>query len=231
MVIALIFDCILHIHLLTPMFGQIAPGVTTTCGANILYPTYSYFYVEIWPSITILSVTIIPVCCMIFCLVAIALQIRNRRNRIIPIQQTNISDHEKRRSRFLHRQMLILMSVTLIIFFVTTIPVALFRFSMSTLGIQQSFSLSLLLAAIFGLITASNYAVNFYFHCLTSKLFRKEFLKVIPWTITIQRRNQANQETNLTATQRRIIRQQQGTITQLIGNASNTCGIDKNTTL
>ncbi len=51
--IALIFDCLLHVHLLTPMFGQIAPGFTTTYGANILYPTYSYFYTEFWPIITI----------------------------------------------------------------------------------------------------------------------------------------------------------------------------------
>jgi hypothetical protein len=209
------------------MFGQIAPGVTTTCGANRLYPTYSYFYTEFWPTITTLTVTIIPACCMIFCLVAITISIKNRRNRIMPIQQTNINQHERRRSHFLHRQMLILMLVALILFFVTTIPVALFHMVSSTLGIPQSFSLSLLLQAVFGFILVLNYSLNFYLHCLTSKLFRKEFLKSIPCTISIHFRH-TDQVTNTAATQRHLNRQTKGTVTQLIGNLSNTYGIEKN---
>jgi hypothetical protein len=183
------------------MFGQIAPGDTTMCGANILYPTYSYFYTEFWPIITTLTVSIIPACCMMFFLIAIAISIKNRRNRIIPVQQTNVNQHEKRRARFFHRQMLILMLVALILFFLTTIPIALFRFVTSTFGIQQSFSFSLLLTAIFGVITTSNYSLNFYLHCLTSKLFRKEFLKCIPCTISIHFRHHPNQANNVTTTQ------------------------------
>ena len=209
------------------MFGQIAPGVTTTCGANSLYSTYTYFYVEFWPAITTLTVTIIPACCMIFCLVAIAISIKNRRNRLLPIQQTNINQHERRRSRFLHRQMLILMLVTLIVFFVTTIPIALFRLASSTLDIQQSFSLSLLLTAVLGCITTLNYSVNFYLHCLTSKLFRKEFIKSIPCTISIHFRH-ANQVTNAATTHRHITRQPQGTATRLMRPLSNTYGVEKN---
>jgi hypothetical protein len=57
------------------MFGQIAPGVTTHCGANILYPTYSYFYEKIWP-----TMTIIPASCMLGFVIAIAINVKNSRN-------------------------------------------------------------------------------------------------------------------------------------------------------
>ena len=153
---------------------------------------------------------------------------KNSRNRVVAIQQTNGSPHEHRRTRFLQQQMLILMFTTLILFFITTFPVAIFRFAMSTLGVQQSFSLSLLLAAIFGVITASNYAFNFYLHCLTSKLFRKEFMKSLPCTISI-RFGHSNQGTVGTATQRGVIlRETPGTITQLMGKLSNTHAVENN---
>ncbi|CAF1255023.1 unnamed protein product [Rotaria sp. Silwood1] len=184
-IIVLIIDCLLHIHIITPMFGQIAPDIKTNCGADSRYPNYSYFYKEIWPIITILTVIIIPASCMISFLIAITINVHTHRNRIIPIGQINVNRRENRRARFLHRQMLILMLVTWILFSLTTLPIALFRFVISTLNIQQSFSFSFLLLSIFNFITISNYALNFYFHCLTSKLFRKEFFKCIPFSISI----------------------------------------------
>jgi hypothetical protein len=208
------------------MFGQIAPGDTTICGANSLYPVYTYFYTVLWPIITTLTVTIIPASCMIAFLIAIAISITNRRNRIIPIQQTNQNQHEKRRARFIHRQMFILMSVTLTLFFITTIPVALFRFAISSLNVQQPFSLSLLLTAIFGLITTANYSFNFYFHCLTSKLFRAEFFKSIPCSISIKFGHARDIPTHPTATQKQLTRHQQGTITQIMGQATNTAAFE-----
>lgn len=164
---------------------------------------------------------------MLFFLVAIIVNIQTRRNRVVPIQQNNQGSHEKRRSRFIHRQMFILMVVTLILFFVTTLPVAVFRFTVSTLGVQQPFTLSLLLAAVFGLITASNYALNFYLHSLTSKLFRKEFIRAMPCSISIQFKGSKNNTWEGTGTQQNLKRRQQGTVTQLIGQQSNTIGLDK----
>lgn len=224
-IIALIIDCGLHSHLLTPMFGQIAPGVTTTCGVSRFYPEYLYFYVEIWPMITILTVTILPASLMMMFVIAIGINVRNSRNRVIPMEQTG-SQHERRRARFLHRQMLILMLVTVILFFVTTFPVAVFRFAVSTLGIQQSFAFNLFLAAVFGLITISNYSLNFYLHCLTSKLFRREFFKIFPCSISIHFR-----PVNVPRSQQHLTRpQKEGTLTQLMGrtNISNTYALDKN---
>ena len=165
------------------MFGQIAPGVKTNCGANILYPAYTYFSDNIWPTMTLLSTIIIPASCILCFVIAIGINVKNSRNRIVPIQEGNM--HEKRRARFLHRQMMILMLATLILFFLTTFPVAILRFAISTLNIQLSFSLNIMLLSIFGLITEANYSLNFYLHCLTSKLFRKEFFKSFPCSITI----------------------------------------------
>ncbi|CAF2618685.1 unnamed protein product [Rotaria sp. Silwood2] len=205
-IIALIFDCLLHVHLLTPMFGQIAPGVTTYCGVDQRYPSYSYFYNEIWPIITILTVNIIPASCMIFFLIGITINIHNHRNRVTPIRQINLNQQEKRRACFLHRQMLMLMIVTLMTFFLTTFPVALLRFTLSTLNIQKSLSFNLFLTSILSFITVSNYSLNFYFHCLTSKFFRKKFLKCIPCSISITFRH-SNHTTTMPTTQ------QQGAVT------------------
>ncbi|UJR09875.1 hypothetical protein I4U23_014097 [Adineta vaga] len=215
-IVALSFDCLLHIHLLTPMFGQIAPGVTTTCGANRLYSTYSYFYTYFWPSITTFSVTIIPACCIIILLIAIRREITARRNRVLPITQSIVNQQERRRARYLHRQMLILMFATLTLFFFTTIPVGLFRLALSTFNIQQSFSFSLLLASIFGLIITINYALNFYLHCLTSKLFRKEFFKCFPCLNKFTHDQQITNSNHGITTLRQLNRPPQGTVTQLM---------------
>ncbi|CAF2688650.1 unnamed protein product [Rotaria sp. Silwood2] len=215
-IIVFIFDCLLHIHLLTPMFGQIAPGVTTNCGPDSRYPSYTYFYNTIWPVISLLTVTIIPASCMVFCLIAITINVKTHRNRVIAIGQTNENQQDRRRAHFLHRQMLILMLATLMLFFLTTCPIALLNFAIATLNIQQSFSFKLMLISILDFITLLNYSLNFYLHSLTSKLFRREFFQYFPCSISITFRR-SNQTSNVTRTQRHLIRQQQGTVTQLIG--------------
>ena len=221
-IIALIIDAALHSHLLTPIFGQIAPGVTTMCGASRFHPSYVFFYNNIWPTITILTVTILPGSCMLIFVLAIAINVKNSRNRVVAVDNP-AQQHEKRRARFLHRQMLILMLITVIMFFLTTFPVAVFRFAFSTLQVQQSFALSLLLASIFSLITTANYSLNFYLHCLTSKLFRKEFSKIFPCTISI-----TFGQANTPAAQQHLMRPiQGGTITQLMGYTSNSLAVRK----
>lgn len=178
--VALTIDILIHCHILTPMFGKAAgTSASTTCGSTTLNTTYSYFYTDFWPIITLVTVTVLPAICMLIFVIAIGINVRTSRNRVVELQETNLNSHERRRNQFLQRQMLILMFTTLFLFFFTTCPVALFRSAMSTFNIQTPYSLSLLLAAIFGLITTANYAFNFYIHCLSSKLFRKEFLKSI----------------------------------------------------
>ncbi|CAF3645710.1 unnamed protein product [Rotaria sp. Silwood1] len=226
-IIALILDCLLHIHLLTPMFGQIAPGITTNCGPDSRYPNYTYFYNTICPVITVLTVTIIPASFMLFCLIAIIINVQTRRNRVIAIEQTNGNQQERRRAHFLQRQMFILMLAALMLFFLTTCPIALFYFVISTLNIQQSFSFTLMLISILNFVTLLNYSLNFYLHCLTSKLFRKEFFQYFPCSISITFRR-SNQTSNVTHTQRYLTRPQQGTVTQLMGQFTNSNEHDRN---
>ena len=176
-------DVLLHAHLFTPLFGPIAAGVTANCGANPSYSSYAYFYQEVWPMVTTLTVTVIPSIVMLVLLIATIINIQTPRKRILPASRRNSNAYEKRRSRFIHRQMFILMTVTLILFFVTTLPGALFRFVISTLKVQQPFSLSWLLSAVFRLLSLSNYSLNFYLHCLTSKFFRKQFTQLFPFPL------------------------------------------------
>ncbi len=75
------------------------------------------WHVHFWPTVTILSVTIIPAISMMIFVLAIAINVKNSRNRVLAIQQTDINQHERRHARFLHRQMLILMFATLILVF------------------------------------------------------------------------------------------------------------------
>ncbi|CAF2861849.1 unnamed protein product [Rotaria sp. Silwood2] len=70
-IVVLIFNCLLHVHIITPMFGQIAPEIKTNCGADSRYPNYSYFYKNIWSIITILTAIIIPASFMIFFLIGV----------------------------------------------------------------------------------------------------------------------------------------------------------------
>ena len=218
-VLAIIVDVLLHVHILTPMFVPLTPGVTSNCGASKLYPAYVQFFSDYWPTITLLTVTLMPACCMVFCLAATTVNIQTRRRRIQPTAGTS---QDQRRSRFLHRQMFILMLVALLLFFFTTLPVSVFRFAISTLGVQQSFAISLLEAAIFGVITTLNYALNFYLHCLTSKLFRKEFYRWFPCSISV-RFKPAQRPVNRRAIELTTQKDARppGTITQLIGSPSN----------
>ena len=174
--VAIIIDCLLHIHLLTPLFGPVVTGPSgSSCGANRLYPTYVYFYSAIWPVVSITTVTFMPATMMILFVTAITINIQTRRNRVAPVQQNQSNGQSTRQTNFVQRQMFIMMMMTLVLFFVASLPVALYRFVASSLGFRQSAAISLVLTSTLGMITASNYALNFYLHCLTSKLYRKEF--------------------------------------------------------
>lgn len=209
-------DVLFHVHILTPLFGQSLAGIPPSCGPNRAYPSYVFFFNEFWPTITIITVNILPATLMVIFVTATIINIHTRRNRVLPVQTSTGQPHEKRRNSFIHRQMFILMIVTLILFFMTTLPVALFRFAMATLDVQQPFSLSLLLAAIFGLITASNYALNFYLHSLTSKLFRKELCRVIPCCVVNQFNTSKKSVIEGTATQQYLYRTQRAPNTQSV---------------
>lgn len=159
------------------MFGQVAPGVISYCGANSLYPTYGYFYTYIWPFVTVLTVNIIPAMLMTLFLIGIILSLRSRQNRIQPLRQSNLSRHENRHAPFLQREMFLLMIATVMLFFCTTFPNGLFRITLSTTSLYESFSYSLFITSIFEILALCNHSLNFYLHCLTSKLFRREFFQ------------------------------------------------------
>ncbi|CAF1084898.1 unnamed protein product [Adineta steineri] len=80
----------------------------------------------------------------------------------------------------LHRQMLILMISSIMIFFVTTLPVSI-RQIVAAYEISAGKTTDLIKiisdTSILTILLTLNYAINFYVHCLTSKLFRDEFIQ------------------------------------------------------
>lgn len=149
-------------------------------GTNPSYSSYAHFYSEFWPIITIVTVNLLPAIAMIILLLAITFVAHTRRNLIVPLQSNTYGLHENHRPHYMYRQMFILMLGTLFFnFFRLPCQFALFRLVLSTFGIQQPYSLSVLLSAIFGIITASNYSLNFYLDCLKSKLFRRQFFLTV----------------------------------------------------
>ena len=212
----MLIDFSIHLQFLTALFGPTGSVESGVCGGNTKFPAYVIFYQQYWPLLTTILVTVLPALMMIIFLLAIFLQIRTRQNRVLP--QTSITENprEKRRNRFIHRQMFIMMLMTIALFFVTTLPEALFRFLIGTMKIPLPYSLSLLLTAIFGMISTLNYALNFYLHCLTSRLYRKEFFAVFPFKISIQLKTSRNQHSLGTFSQQGLSQTKRNPITRTV---------------
>ncbi|CAF1240114.1 unnamed protein product [Rotaria sp. Silwood1] len=100
--------------------------------------------------------------------------------------------------------MFILMLASIAIFLITSLPVALYKIASPREGNPV-----LLLFRIVGIwvglgwLQSLNYAINFYIHCLSSTLFRKEFKQQIKYmwsrnqsrvsAVDITKSNQHNQ--------------------------------------
>ena len=55
----IIIDILLHVHMLTPLFGMLFPGIAiVACGPDLKYQSYFSFYYFIW-SIMHVSVALV----------------------------------------------------------------------------------------------------------------------------------------------------------------------------
>lgn len=156
------------------MFGASQTFGDGLCAPNYQYPSYVAFYNQFWPIMIVTSVTILPTTLMLILLTRIVIRIRQRQRQIEPI---SLDNRDKRRSCFIQQQMLIMMFVNVILFFVTTLPEALFRFIIGTVEVQLPYSVILLLTATFGMLSNLNYSLSFSLHCLVSKLYRKQLFE------------------------------------------------------
>ncbi|CAF1062930.1 unnamed protein product [Adineta steineri] len=114
----------LHSHMLSAQFfGRYQPGIATiACGPIQFTGSYIDFYFTQWPFIQVFFVCLIPVTVMLLGSIAIPRTIQKTKSRI---QTIGTNQPQQLRQARLHRQMLILMISSIMIFFVTTLPVNL----------------------------------------------------------------------------------------------------------
>jgi len=159
-------------HILGPYYGQLPAGVMTVCGPNPSNRAYDTFVRQIWPTIFSCIQTVIPV----ILLIILSIDTFRRLSRQRQIQNT----HRVRRRTQLDNQILLIMLATITLFVATTLPLGLFNILLTPVLSGPLNQTQLLeLSSILTFIAAINYTFDFYIHCLTSRLFRQEFLYIL----------------------------------------------------
>jgi TRAP-type C4-dicarboxylate transport system permease large subunit len=158
-------------HILEPDYGQLPAGIMTVCGPKPTNTIYNTFVRQIWPIIFSCIQTVLPV----ILLVILSIDTFHRLARQTVTQNTQ---HVRRRTQ-LDNQILLIMLATIIMFVATNLPLGLFNILMTPVLRQFMNQIQLLqLSSIFTFIASINYALDFYIHCLTSRLFRQELLHI-----------------------------------------------------
>ena len=196
--------CGINGHYFSAGIGQERGGNRTTahCLENReAYPNYYYFYKIIWPKIDMIVFCFLPACIMILCNVRIIYILRRQRRhfqiptsqhnehvKVINIQQTLNGNVPVKRfpshRKAIERQMLLMMSSCVIVFLSTTVPVTIYLILLEQVIVNYSnFSRdNAYYVFIFRILRAVMYihfGCNFYLYCLTSRIFRAEFVRMI----------------------------------------------------
>jgi hypothetical protein len=170
-IIILILSAGFNGHILQPDYGQLPAGIMTVCGPKPTNQAYNTFVRQIWPTIFSCIQTIVPVILLI--ILSIDTFRRLSRQRIIP------NTHYIRRRSQLDNQMLLIMFATITLFVATTLPLGLFNILLTPVLRGPMNQIQLLeLSSIVTFIGTINYTLDFYIHCLTSRLFRKELMNI-----------------------------------------------------
>ena len=164
------------------------------------YPNYYYFYKIIWPKVDAIIFCFLPACVMIFCNVNIIYLLKRQRHHI------ENSNYEPKKSirhyptRFhggslskkgnlthrkaIERQMSWMMFACVIVFLCTTVPVTVYLILLEQVIIKNPHFArnNVFFLFIFRMLRALMYihfGSNFYLYCLTSRIFRTEFVQTI----------------------------------------------------
>ena len=157
-------------HVLGPSYGRLQAGIMTVCGPSAYNQIYNVFIRQIWPTLFSCVQILLPALLMtVFSL--------DTFHRVV--QQRHIQKSVQRRRRTqLDHHMLLIMLATIILFIITLLPMSLFNIMLSPLlnkVLTQTQALEL--SSIVTWVAAINYTMDFYTHCLTSRLFRQELLQ------------------------------------------------------
>jgi len=202
-VIFFLLLCGINGHYFSAGIGQERGGNRTTahCLENReAYPNYYYFYKIIWPKIDMIVFCFLPACIMILCNLRIIYILRRQRHhfemqtslnnqvKITNIQQTLNGPvpmkHSLSQRRSLERQMSLMMSACVLVFLCTTVPVTIYLIFLEQIIVNYpNFSRdNAYYVFIFRMLRAlmyTHFACNFYLYCLTSRIFRGEFIQTI----------------------------------------------------
>ncbi|UJR09086.1 hypothetical protein I4U23_013334 [Adineta vaga] len=161
--VLLVFDMSLHAHMLTSMFEIQIPGfANAACGPNYFTnkPYFSFFFTE-WSIIQIFTTCLGPVSFMLIALIATMINICLSKRTVI--QPVHLPQEIRNTNRQKHVQKQIL-------------PIGIAKIIASQISDVMAAILDTSSAwTILGWIQSLNFAINFYIHCLSSTLFRKEF--------------------------------------------------------
>jgi hypothetical protein len=203
--------CGINGHYFSAGIGQERGGNRTTahCLENReTYPNYYYFYKIIWPKIDMIVFCFLPACIMIFCNVRIRYILRRQRRhfegqnghvKIVNIEQTLNGSIPIKRSpshrKAIERQMFLMMSSCVIVFLSTTVPVTIYLILLEQVIVSYpNFARdNAYYVFIFRMLRALMYVhfgCNFYLYCLTSRIFRGEFIRTITCERIILNTNQ-----------------------------------------
>ena len=205
--------CGINGHYFSAGIGQERGGNRTTahCLENReIYPNYYYFYKIIWPKIDMIVFCFLPACIMILCNIRILYVLKRQRRhlehhangqlKVTNLQQTlngavavqRLPSHRKA----IERQMSLMMFSCVVVFICTTMPVTIYLILLEQVivtypSFARDHGYYVFIFRMLRAVMYIHFACNFYLHCLTSRIFRGEFLQTITCR-RIQLRN--NQE-------------------------------------
>jgi hypothetical protein len=194
--------CGINGHYFSPGIGQERGENRTTahCLENReQYPNYYYFYKIIWPKIDAVIFCFLPACVMITCNMNIIYLLKRQRhhiensnnddNQIINIQPTLGAVTPTKKTNFTHRkaierQMSLMMAACVIVFLCTTVPVTLYLILLEHVIIKnpnlaRNNAFFIFIFRMLRALMYSHFGSNFYLYCLTSRIFRTEFIETI----------------------------------------------------
>ncbi|CAF1455774.1 unnamed protein product [Adineta ricciae] len=156
------------------------------------------FYYETWPVVQLSISCLVPAGLILVFIVDMFIKIRLQK-RIVHQHINNQNRNQTvRHNNRLQNQLFIIMLSNVIIFFITTVQIGIYRFLYwrtlsSSIGLDIRFftNLTVILSWVLGI----NYSINFYVHCLTSTLFRREFKKYFSLISILYQRTQTHVNT------------------------------------
>ncbi|CAF1449286.1 unnamed protein product [Didymodactylos carnosus] len=173
--ITFVLLCLINGHYLSPTLGQERSNGTDAHCYFSANSDYSYFLTYIWPCIDSLFFWFLPALIMILANIKVIYNLK--RGKI------SLRNHQTKTST--EKQMIVIMFVSVIIFLITCVPLGIHRvyYDLYVIDLKKKNSKLVPLYKFQNRMLRNfnylNFVINFYLYCLTSKVFRKQFIRVI----------------------------------------------------